>query len=97
MQAKVIETPEFAEDALREVSKFGSMVAEAVNDGVDAMKDGLRTASQQYQRTRASAEDMLDDTKRSIKRNPFQAITFGFAAGVLVGGLFGCAVARRRW
>ena len=98
MQAKVFETPAIAEDVLREASKFGGKVTDAVKESVGAMKDGVRTAGEHYQRGRDAAEDLLDDTKRSIKRNPLQSVAIGFAAGFLFGGLiFGSAAMRRRW
>ena len=89
MPAKVFETPAIAEDMLREASKLGGKVT-------DAVKDSVRVANQQYRRSRDAAEDMLHEAKYTIKRKPFAAVAIGFASGFVLGGLFACAAMRKR-
>jgi ElaB/YqjD/DUF883 family membrane-anchored ribosome-binding protein len=72
------EMPATVEDVLREVSKLKSTVTEAVDDGV-------RSAVRAIKQGRNSAEDVIDDTRRSVKRNPIQPVGIVFAAGVLAG------------
>ena len=89
MQSKVFETPAIAEDVLREATRFGGKVT-------DAVKDGMRVANQQIRRGYDAAEDMLDDAKRTVKRRPIASVLVGFAAGVFFGALFTATALRRR-
>jgi len=82
------EMPATVEDVLREVSKIKSTVTEAVDDGV-------RSAVRAIKQGRNAAEDVMDDARRSVKRNPLQTVGVVFAVGVLAG----CAlsmIGRRR-
>ena len=76
------------EDALREVSKIKSMVAEAVEDGV-------RTAMKAIKQGRYAAEDVIQEAKHTVKQKPFQTIGVVFAVGVLTGGLLAWIGSRR--
>lgn len=73
--------PATVENLLREVSKIKSTVTEAVDDGV---KSAVRTLRQ----GRDTAEDMIDDARRTVKRNPLQTVAAVFAVGVLAGCVF---------
>lgn len=79
------EMPATVEDVLREVSKIKSTVTEAVDDGV-------RTAVRALKQGRNTAEDVIDDARRSVKRNPLQTVAAVFAVGVLAG----CAISMLR-
>jgi ElaB/YqjD/DUF883 family membrane-anchored ribosome-binding protein len=72
---------ETVENLRREVSKIKSTVTEAVDDGV---RSAMRTIKQ----GRDTAEDMIDDARRTVKRNPLQTVAAVFAVGVLLG----CAI-----
>lgn len=69
-----------AEDLLRDASRFRSMIADAVDDGVQA---AMKTINQ----GREAAEEALQDAKHAVKRNPMQAMAISFAVGLAVGGL----------
>jgi ElaB/YqjD/DUF883 family membrane-anchored ribosome-binding protein len=83
-----LEMPATVEDVVREVSKIRATVTEAVDDGV---KLAIRTMKQ----GRDAAEDVIDDARRSVKRNPLQSMGIVFAVGVLAGCVLGF-VGRRR-
>ena len=89
MSVDLSEIPATVEDALREVSKIETMVAEAVEHGV---KSAMKTIKQ----GRYIAEDVIGDTRHRVKQNPFQAMGIVFAAGVLAGSVLGWLGTRRR-
>jgi ElaB/YqjD/DUF883 family membrane-anchored ribosome-binding protein len=89
MPVDLPEIPATVEDALREVSKIKSLVAEAVEDGV---KSAMKTIKQ----GRYMAEDVIGDTRHRVKQNPFQAMGIVFAAGLLAGSVLGWLSSRRR-
>ncbi|HEX4284055.1 MAG TPA: hypothetical protein VHZ28_03115 [Terracidiphilus sp.] len=68
------------DDVLREVSKIRTIVKDAVDDG-------MKTALKSVKQGREAAEDVLDDAKRAVKQNPFEAVGIVFAAGVVAGVL----------
>ncbi|MGC1462177.1 MAG: hypothetical protein WA802_08250 [Terracidiphilus sp.] len=91
MSSKVfdkLEMPATVDDVIREVSKIRATVAEAVDDGVKSAVRAIRQG-------RDAAEDVIDDARRSVKRNPLQAMGVVFAAGVLIGCVLSL-VGRRR-
>ena len=67
------------EDALREVSKIGSILTDAAGDSV-------RSARQAIKHGRDAAEDVIENAQHTVKQRPFQAMGIAFGAGVLVGG-----------
>ena len=67
MPATLLEKPGTAEDALREVSRIKSLIAEAVDEGV-------RTAVRAIKRGRYAAEDAIEDAKHTVKQQPLQAM-----------------------
>jgi ElaB/YqjD/DUF883 family membrane-anchored ribosome-binding protein len=91
MSSKVfdkLEMPATVEDVVREVSKIRSTVTEAVDDGV---KSAVRAIKQ----GRDAAEDVIDDARHSVRRNPFKAVGVVFAIGVLAGCLLSLMGRRR--
>jgi ElaB/YqjD/DUF883 family membrane-anchored ribosome-binding protein len=89
MAVELLEKSAAVEDVLREVSKIKSMVADAVEDGVQS---ALRAIKQ----GRYVAEDAIHDAKHAVRRNPFQAMGVVFGAGVMIGGLVTWLGSRRR-
>ena len=83
-----LEMPATVEDVLREVSKIRTTVTEAVDDGV-------RSAVRAMKQGRNAAEEVIDDARRSVKRNPIQAVGVVFVFGVLTGFVLSL-VGRRR-
>jgi ElaB/YqjD/DUF883 family membrane-anchored ribosome-binding protein len=72
------DVPATVGDVLREVSKIKATVTEAVEEGMESAVRAIKQG-------RNAAEDVIDDARRSVKRNPFQAVGVVFAVGVLVG------------
>ncbi len=89
MLANVLEKPETVENPLREVSKIGSRVT-------DAVEEGIRSASQAIRHGRHAAEDAIEEAKHTVKRRPLEAMGAVFAVGVLAGTLFTWIGLRRR-
>jgi ElaB/YqjD/DUF883 family membrane-anchored ribosome-binding protein len=77
------------EDVLREVSRIKSLITEAVEDGV-------RSAVRVIQRGRYAAEDVIEEAKHTVKKQPFPAMGVVFSAGVLTGCLLTWIASRRR-
>jgi len=77
------------ENALREVSKIGSILT-------DAAEDSVRSARQTIKHGRDAAEDVIENAQHTVKQRPFQAIGIAFGAGVLVGGFLAWIGFRRR-
>ena len=88
MPANISELTASVEDALREVSKIKTMVA-------DAVEDGVKTAVKAIKQGRYAAEDMIGETRHTVKQNPLQAMGIVFAAGVLTGALVAWIGTRR--
>jgi ElaB/YqjD/DUF883 family membrane-anchored ribosome-binding protein len=89
MAPEVLEKAAKIEDVLHDAAKVKEMVTEAVEVGV-------RSAMRAIKQGRIAAEDALDDAKLAVRKNPFEAVGIGFAAGVLIGGLIFWMVAPRR-
>lgn len=85
-----LQTPATVEDVLNEVSKIKSAITDAVDDGMKSAMKAIRNG-------RDAAEDAIDDAKRTVRRNPLQAVGAFFAAGVVTGCLVTYLGSRRRW
>ena len=83
-----LEMPASVEDVVREVSKIRATVTEAVDDGVKSAVRAIRDG-------REAAGEMIDDARRSVKRNPFQSVGIVFTVGVLAGCVLGFMGRRR--
>jgi len=78
-----------AENPLRDVSKIRSRV-------IDAVEDGVRSASQAIRHGRYAAEDAIEEGKHKVKQRPLQAMGTVFAAGILAGSFLAWVGFRRR-
>ena len=90
MQTAVLETDTPLENAVREVSKVRTIVA-------DTLEQGVRSASHAIRHGRRAVEDAVEEVKHTVKRRPFEAVGLAFAAGALAGGLLIWMGLRRRW
>jgi ElaB/YqjD/DUF883 family membrane-anchored ribosome-binding protein len=95
----LLEKQATVEEILREVSRLKTVVAEAVEDGVESAlravkqgrevaEDGVHSALRAVRKGQSIAEDAIHDARTAIKRNPLQAAGIVLAAGVVIGGLF---------
>jgi ElaB/YqjD/DUF883 family membrane-anchored ribosome-binding protein len=89
MPADILEKPATVEDVAREVSKFRSIVT-------DAVENGVRWARQAIKHGRDAAEDVIEETQHAVKQKPLQAMGIAFAVGVLAGGFLAWIGFRRR-
>jgi ElaB/YqjD/DUF883 family membrane-anchored ribosome-binding protein len=88
MASNLMEKQASIEDVLREVSRFKSVVTEAVEEGVQSAVKALKQG-------RSAAEDVIYDAQHTVKQKPLQAVGVVFAAGVLAGSLLGWLSTRR--
>ena len=79
MQTAAFEKDMPLDDAVREVSKVRTIVA-------DAVQEGVRSAGQAIRYGRHAAGDAIEEVKHTVKRRPFEAVGLAFAAGILAGG-----------
>lgn len=89
--------PATVEDVMREVSRLKSVVADAVEDGVKSAAKAMKQGRNAAEGAMNAAEDVYDDAKRAVKRNPVEAVGICFAAGILTGCMITWLSSRRRW
>jgi ElaB/YqjD/DUF883 family membrane-anchored ribosome-binding protein len=75
-------------EPIHKVSRATTAMADALEDGIHAVKRVGKTGSD-------AAEEFLDDAKDRVKRHPAGTIAAAFALGFLLGGLFDFMVRRR--
>ena len=75
-------------DVVNEVERLKTVVAEAVQEGVESAVKAL-------QQGRVAASDAIDDARETVKQKPIQAIGVVFAAGIIVGSMLGWLSTRR--
>jgi ElaB/YqjD/DUF883 family membrane-anchored ribosome-binding protein len=73
----------------RQASRATSAVADAIGDGVGVMR---HAASQ----GRETAQELLTDASRRIRRRPMLSVASTFAVGFTAGALVGWMIKRRR-
>jgi ElaB/YqjD/DUF883 family membrane-anchored ribosome-binding protein len=89
MPSEIFDKTPSVEEALREFSRIKSVVTDAVEEGVEQAVRAIKQGSN-------AAEDMIHDTRRTVRQKPFQALGIVFAAGVVVGGVLSWIGSRRR-
>lgn len=75
-------------EPMHKVSRASTAVAEALEDGIHAVKRVGKTSSD-------AAEEFIDDTKDRIKRHPAGTVVAAFAIGFVVGGFFDWLIRRK--
>ena len=88
MQTDFMEKAPSVDEVLREVSRIRTVVT-------DAVEDGVKTAVKAIEQGRETAEDMLDDAKRRVRRRPVESMGVVFAVGILTGALLTWISSRR--
>jgi ElaB/YqjD/DUF883 family membrane-anchored ribosome-binding protein len=95
---ELLEKQATVEDILREVSRMKTVVADAVEEGIESAmravkqgrevaEDSVNSAVRAVRKGRDAAEDAVHEARHVIKRNPLQAAGIVFAAGVVIGGI----------
>lgn len=75
-------------DPMHKVSRATTAVAEAIEDGIHAVRRVGKTGSD-------VAEEFIDDAKERVKRHPTGTIVAALAVGVAIGGLLDALIRRR--
>jgi len=89
MTTGILDKVATVEDVRNEVSRIGSMVSDAVDNGVRAAVKAIESG-------REAAEDAFDNAQRAARRNPLQALGIAFAAGAAMAGLIAWIGSRGR-
>jgi ElaB/YqjD/DUF883 family membrane-anchored ribosome-binding protein len=75
-------------EAVRRASCATDAIAEAVDNGVRAVKNAVKQSSD-------AADEFLDGTSRRFRRHPVLAVATTFAIGIAAGTLLGWMLKRR--
>ncbi len=73
---------------MHRVAHAGTMMAEAIEDGIHAVKRVGKNTSD-------AAEELVEDTKERIKRHPTGTVVAAFLGGFIVGGFIDCLIRRK--
>ena len=87
-QTVVERTAEHIGKSVRQASGATSAVADAIEDGVGAMKRAAKQGGD-------AAEEFLSDTTQRIQRHPVLTVATTFAIGFTAGGLIAWMIKRR--
>ena len=74
-------------ETFRRASEFTSNMADSVQDGMKSAKSAVKDG-------RDAVEDFIDDTAKSVKRSPIQAVLLSAVVGLTVGFLLGRGTSR---
>jgi ElaB/YqjD/DUF883 family membrane-anchored ribosome-binding protein len=88
-QSVLEQAGEKASEAARKASRAASAVTDALEDGMAAARRVARQGGY-------AAEELLDDTKRCVKRHPIETVVTTFVAGIAAGALIGWMMKRRQ-
>lgn len=88
-QTVVERTAAHVAESAHHVSRASRAVADAIDDGVDAVKRAAKQGSD-------AAEEFLDETTGRIQRQPVLTVATTFAVGLTVGALLGWMIGRRQ-
>jgi hypothetical protein len=86
-QTVVEETAGHIADSARQASCATKAVADAIEDGVGAVKRAAKKSGD-------AAEELLNDTSERLQRNPLLTIAATFAIGITAGALLGWMMRR---
>jgi ElaB/YqjD/DUF883 family membrane-anchored ribosome-binding protein len=75
-------------DPMHKVSRATTAVAEAIEDGIHAVRRVGKSGSD-------AAEELIEDAKERVKRHPTGTIVTAFAVGFALGGLLDAVIRRK--
>ena len=75
---------------LHEATRSASYVADALEDGVGAVRCAAKHGSQ-------AASELYVDTRRRVQRHPVESVVATFAVGIAAGAAIGWMVGRRQY
>jgi ElaB/YqjD/DUF883 family membrane-anchored ribosome-binding protein len=88
-QSMLDQVGEKAAETAHKASRATSAIADALEDGVAAARRAARQGG-------CAAEELLDDTKKCVKRHPIETVVTTFVAGMATGALIGWMTKRRQ-
>jgi ElaB/YqjD/DUF883 family membrane-anchored ribosome-binding protein len=75
-------------DPMHSMSRATTAMAEAIEDGIHAVKRVGKTGSD-------AAEEFIEDTKERVKRHPTGSVVTAFAMGFAIGGFIDALIRRK--
>jgi len=75
-------------DPMHSVSRATTAMAEAIEDGIHAVRRIGKSGSD-------AAEEFIEDAKERVKRHPTGTVITAFAAGFALGGLIDALIRRK--
>ena len=78
------------EETARKASRAASAVADALEDGVGAVRCAAKQGSQ-------AASELYVDTRRRVQRHPVESVAATFAVGIAAGAVIGWMMRRRQY
>lgn len=75
-------------DPMHKVSRATTAVAEAIEDGIHAVRRVGKSGSD-------AAEELIEDAKERVKRHPTGTIVTAFAVGFAIGGFIDALIRRK--
>lgn len=79
-----------------QIAETAQKAFRAASAVTDALEDGVAAARRVARQGGYAAEELLDDTKRCIKRHPMETVAATFAAGIAAGAVIGWLMKRRQ-
>ncbi len=76
-------------ESIRKLTRATSAMADAIDEGVTVVKRAVK-------RSGDVAEELMVDTRERVKRHPAESMTAIFTLGVLIGGLVGWLMSKRK-
>jgi ElaB/YqjD/DUF883 family membrane-anchored ribosome-binding protein len=91
MKAEVLEKVTDVRAAAAQLGAEAGRVKEVV---ADAVEDGINAAKRAVKQGRRAAEGFIDDAEHQVRRNPLSAIGVSFGIGLGLGIVIGALTAR---
>ena len=88
MKSVLERAEEHVVEPMHKISRATTSVAEAIEDGIHAVKRVGKTSSD-------AAEGLIEDAKERVKRHPAATVVTAFAVGFAIGGLLDALIRRK--
>jgi len=79
-----------------QIADAAHRASRAATGAADALENGVEAARRAAKQGCCSAAELIDDTKRRVRRYPIETVATTFAAGIAVGAAIGCMIKRRK-
>jgi ElaB/YqjD/DUF883 family membrane-anchored ribosome-binding protein len=68
----------------------------AASAAADALENGVEAARRAAKQGCCSAAELIDDTKKRVRKYPLETVATTFAAGIAVGAAILCVIRRKQ-